>query len=54
MLTIEGAKEEVRKLIDYLRENNLSEAEIMELIKPTKKLSRLAYVSRNYQTIEKN
>ena len=31
MLTIEGAKKEVRKLIDYLRENNLSETEIMEL-----------------------
>ena len=50
MLTIEGAKEEVRKLIDYLRENNLSEAEIMELIKPTKKLSRLVFTG-NYRII---
>lgn len=50
MLTIEGAKKEVRKLIDYLRENNLSEAEIMELIKPTKELSRLV-VTGNYHII---
>ena len=52
MLTIEGAKEEVRKLIDYLRENNLSEAEIMELIKPTKKLSRLGIILPDYDYAE--
>lgn len=50
MLAIERAKKDVRKLIDYLRENNLSEAEIMELIKPTKKLSRLV-VTGNYRII---
>ena len=47
MLTIERAKKDVRKLIDYLRENDLSETEIMELIKPTKELSRLL-VTENY------
>ena len=48
MRTIEETKKEVRKLIDYLRENNLSETEIMELIRPTKRLSRLV-VTGNYR-----
>ncbi len=50
MLTTEEVKREVKRLIDYLRENEVSEAEIMELIKPTKKLSRLV-VTGNYRII---
>lgn len=41
MLTIDEAKKEIKRLIDYLRENNYSETEILELIRPKKRLSRL-------------
>ncbi len=45
MLTIEETKKEVKRLVDYLRENDVSETEIIELIKPTKRLSRLVVTS---------
>ncbi len=50
MLTIEETKKEVKRLVDYLRENEVSETEIMELIKPTKSLSRLV-VTGDYHII---
>lgn len=50
MRTIEDAKNEVTKLVNYLRENGVTEAEIMELIKPKKRLSRLV-ITRDYRII---
>ena len=50
MRTIEDAKNEVKELVNYLRDNGVTEAEIMELIRPEKRLSRLV-VTENYRII---
>ena len=50
MRTIEDAKNEVKKLVNYLRDNEVTEAEIMDLIRPEKRLSRLV-VTENYRII---
>lgn len=48
MRTIEEAKKEVKRLIDYLRKKGVPETDITELIKPEKKLSRLV-ITDNYR-----
>ena len=50
MRTIEDAKNEVKELVNYLRDNGVTETEIMELIRPEKRLSRLV-VTENYRII---
>ena len=50
MRTIEDAKNEVKELVNYLRDNGVTEAEILELIKPEKRLSRLV-VTSDYRII---
>ena len=50
MRTIEDAKNEVKEIVKYLRDNGVTEAAIMELIKPEKRLSRLV-VTSDYRII---
>ena len=50
MRTIEDAKNEVKDLVNYLRDNGVTEAEIMEFIRPEKKLSRLL-VTKDFRII---
>lgn len=48
MRTIEEAKKEVKRLIDYLRKRGVPETDITEIKKPKKKLSRIV-VTENYR-----
>ena len=50
MSSIEEVKSKVKELVKFLRINNVTEEEIMQLIKPTKELSRLV-VTGNYRII---
>lgn len=50
MLTIDEAKREIKRLIDYLREKNYSETEILEFIRPRKRLSKLL-VTKDFRII---
>ena len=50
MLSIEEVKSKVKELVNYLRNNNVTEEEIMQLVRPEKKLSRLV-VTEDYRII---
>ena len=50
MSSIEEVKSKVKELVNYLRENNVTEEEIMRLIRPEKRLSRLV-VTEDYRIL---
>ena len=50
MLSIEEVKNKVKELVNFLRENNVTEEEIMRLVRPETRLSRLV-VTEDYRIL---
>lgn len=50
MRTIEEVENKIKELVNYLRDNGVTEAEILELIRPKKRLSRLL-VTKDFRII---